>query len=154
MDLPTDALPTARQFQEQMIAFIRAFGLHRPDQTPCGRSVSVAEAHALMELTRTAPLTQNDLAQRLRLEKSTISRLVAQLDKRGWITRERNSHDGRALDITLTTDGTRIATDLATARQHTFDHLLQAIPDTKRTTVLQALTILTEVLYDHHANES
>ncbi|NOK63528.1 MAG: MarR family transcriptional regulator [Chloroflexi bacterium AL-W] len=154
MQLLTDISPTARQFQEQMIAFIRAFGLHRPDQTPCGRSVSVAEAHTLMELTRTAPLTQNDLARRLRLEKSTVSRLVAQLDQRGWITRERNSHDGRALDITLTPEGTDIATDLATARQQIFDDLLQAIPDTKRATVLQALTILTEALYDHHANDS
>jgi hypothetical protein len=35
--------------QEQLIALIRVFGLHRPDQTPCGKPVAVAEAHALME---------------------------------------------------------------------------------------------------------
>ena len=32
-----------RDLQERMIALIRAFGLHKPDQTPCGRPVSVAE---------------------------------------------------------------------------------------------------------------
>ncbi len=69
--------------QERMISVIRAFGLHRPDQTPCGRPVSVAEAHALMELTREAPLLQKDLASRLRLEKSTVSRLVGAMERRG-----------------------------------------------------------------------
>lgn len=38
-------------FQEQMIGLMRAFGLHKPDQTPCGQPVAVAEAHALMVLT-------------------------------------------------------------------------------------------------------
>lgn len=140
--------PTTQQFQEQMNAFIRAFGLHRPDQTPCGQPVAVAEAHALLELARAAPLTQNDLARRLRLEKSTVSRLVAQLIRRGWITRQRNTHDGRAVDLALTPDGTRLAADLAAARQATFDRLLEAIPETRRTMVLESLTLLTEALYD------
>ena len=55
--------------QEQLIALIRAFGLHRPDQTPCGKPVAVAEAHALMELAQMAPLSQNDLATRLQREQ-------------------------------------------------------------------------------------
>jgi DNA-binding MarR family transcriptional regulator len=66
--------------QEQLVALIRAFGLHRPDQTPCGQPVAVAEAHALMELAQGAPLSQNDLAARLQLEKSTVSRLVGILE--------------------------------------------------------------------------
>jgi DNA-binding MarR family transcriptional regulator len=69
--------------QEQLIALIRAFGLHRPDQTPCGEPVAVAEAHALMELAHGVPLSQNDLAARLQLEKSTVSRLVGILEARG-----------------------------------------------------------------------
>ncbi|MBD0355905.1 MAG: hypothetical protein ICV57_01860 [Rubrobacter sp.] len=33
-----------------MIGLVRAFGLHKPDETPCGQPVAVAGAHALMEL--------------------------------------------------------------------------------------------------------
>ena len=29
---------------------VRALGLHKPDETPCGQPVAVAGAHALMEL--------------------------------------------------------------------------------------------------------
>ena len=62
-----DSTALGLSLQEQMIALIRAFGLHRPDQTPCGKPVSVAEAHTLMELTREEPLSQNELALRLQL---------------------------------------------------------------------------------------
>jgi hypothetical protein len=50
------------QLQAQMIAFVRAFGLHQGDRTPCGKPVSVAEAHALLELSQHGPLPQSDLS--------------------------------------------------------------------------------------------
>jgi len=129
--------------QEQMIALIRAFGLHQPDRTPCGQPVPVAEAHALLELTREEPLSQTDLCLRLRLEKSTVSRLVGQLEGRGWIVRQR---DGRAARLCLTDAGRTAAATLAAARQATFDRLLEAIPDTDREPVIAALKTLVEVL--------
>ncbi len=137
---------TDRAFQEQITAFIRAFGLHRPEQTPCGEPVSVAEAHALMELSRAAPLSQNDLAHRLQLEKSTISRLVALLEGRAWITRTRSSRDGRVIELRLTTAGRQAAAQLAVARQAKFVRLLGAIPENQRPAILEALRLLTEAL--------
>jgi len=61
------------QFQDSMIALIRALGLHQPDQTPCGQPVAIAEAHTLLELSGEPGLSQNGLAARLRLEKSSVS---------------------------------------------------------------------------------
>ena len=134
---------TGLALQEQMIALIRAFGLHQPDHTPCGQPVPVAEAHALLELTQEEPLSQTDLCLRLRLEKSTVSRLVGQLEGRGWIARQR---DGRAVCVRLTAAGRTTAATIATARQVTFDRLLEAIPDTDREPVMNALKILVEAL--------
>ena len=70
-----------------MVSLVRALGLHRPDQTPCGQPVAVAEAHAVLELSREPGLSQNSLAARLRLEKSTVSRIVTLLERRGWVGR-------------------------------------------------------------------
>lgn len=135
--------PTA-DFQEQMIALIRAFGLHQGDRTPCGKQVSVAEAHALLELSHHGPLVQRDLADWLRLEKSTVSRLVAQLEQRGWLARTRSATDKRALLLSLTPDGRRIAAELAQARRACFARL--AIPEDRRAAVTQALTTLVEAI--------
>jgi DNA-binding MarR family transcriptional regulator len=63
----------------EIVRFVRAFGLHRPDDTPCGAGVSVSEAHALAVLATAPPMTQGKLAAELCLTKSTISRLVDQL---------------------------------------------------------------------------
>ncbi len=134
---------TGLALQEQMIALIRAFGLHQPARTPCGQPVPVAEAHALLELTQEEPLSQTDLCLRLRLEKSTVSRLVGQLEGRGWIARQR---DGRAVRLRLTDAGRTTAATMATARQAKFDRLLEAIPATDRAPVLDALKTLVEAL--------
>lgn len=129
-----------------MIALIRAFGLHRPDHTPCGEPVSVAEAHALMELARDAPLGQNELVARLQLVKSTVSRCVGLLEARGWVERRRDPKDGRAVALWLTDAGHQAAAHLAAARQAKFTRVLEHIPPEEREHVLLALTTLVEAI--------
>src|SRR5919197_3800564 len=80
-----------------LLEFIRAFGLHRPDLGVPDVEVSFSEALALAELVHAAPaaLTQQQLAERLRLEKSTVSRLTAALERRRLITRTRDPANRR-----------------------------------------------------------
>jgi hypothetical protein len=59
----------AKELLESVVAFVRSFGLHKADQTPCGQPVTVAEAHALMDLGAFGPVRQGELAARLQLEK-------------------------------------------------------------------------------------
>lgn len=134
------------QLQEAVARFVRAFGLHQPDQTPCGRPVPVSEAHALGELARDGALRQSDLAHRLRLEKSTTSRLVTQLINRGWAERTPAPDDGRGVLVQLTPAGVNAVTQLAEARAERFSSLLDRIPEDERDDVLRALDILTEAL--------
>ncbi len=129
-----------------MVALVRAFGLHRPHETPCGEPIPVAEAHALMDLAAGGPLNHGELAARLRLEKSSVSRLVRQLEKRAWIARTPAGHDRRILRIRLTAAGKRAAARLARARHSKFDQLLAAIPKQKRKLVLEAISALVAAL--------
>ena len=143
----SDPAAAEHALQNQFIAFIRAFGLHRPEQTPCGEPVSVAEAHALIELSLAEQLSQNDLARRLRLEKSTISRLVGLLEGRAWITRTRGRHDRRVMELRLTGAGRQAAAQLSVARQAKFARLLGAIPAEQRPMIIETLRLLTEALH-------
>ena len=136
--------------QTHISAFVRAFGLHQPDQTPCGQLIPVSEAHAVAELQQHGPLTQLDLARRLRLEKSTVSRLVNQLHERGWLRRSKRDGDGRLVWLELTDAGDKAATDLSTARAQRFIRLLKAIPADRRQSVLDALTLLVEASHDQN----
>ncbi len=141
-----DGTVGAAQLQEWLIAFVRAFGLLRPDATPCGQPLSVSEAHALLELSRDAGLSQATLGERLRLEKSTVSRLVTQLQGQGWVERARDPTDGRAIQLHLTTSGRRIADQVAAARADHYATLLERIPPGEREGVLHALEVLVQAL--------
>jgi DNA-binding MarR family transcriptional regulator len=128
--------------EEGLMAFVRAFGLHQPDRTPCGQPVSVSEAYALAELSREGGLTSSDLVTRLRLEKSTVSRLVAQLVGRDWLERQPHPKDGRAFALHLTSEGSRVAAQIALARRKKFEGIVNALPEAERPSVLQALSSL------------
>ena len=129
------------------MVFIRAFGLHQPERTPCGEPITVSQAHALTELT-TQPLTQAELARRLRLDRSVVSRLADALTERGWLCRERHAQDQRAVQLVLTDTGRQTADRLAGARRARMAIVLDAIPVDEREGVLHALDVLTRSLTD------
>ncbi len=127
-----------------MVALIRAFGLHRTDITPCGQTMSVSEAHALMEISNAESLSQRELGERLLLEKSTVSRLVGQLDERKWLRRSRDERDRRIVNLMLTARGRKVSERLGQARRRRFEMLLDAIPDSRRAAVIDALATVAE----------
>jgi DNA-binding MarR family transcriptional regulator len=137
--------PHVAAAQDALMRFVRNFGLHQPDRTPCGQPLPVSEAHALAELARDGPLRQVELARRLRLEKSTVSRLVANLTARGWVHRRPAVEDGRGMTLELTEAGVLAAATQAQARRARFTALLARIPDEQRSAVVQALQRLAEV---------
>jgi DNA-binding MarR family transcriptional regulator len=135
---------TADAFQRSVVAFVRAFGLHRPDETPCGTPVPVSEAHALAVLAEHGPLDQTDLVHHLGLGKSTVSRLVDQVVARGWARRRPGPRDARRRLVELTPDGADAARTLARNRAARMVRLLDRIPPTDRPAVLAALATLAE----------
>lgn len=139
--------------QERMVGFFRAFGLPQADQTPCGQTLSVSEAHALMELEPEHGLAQTELAARLRLEKSTISRLVTQLERRGWLDRQRSPRDGRVVLLRLTAQGQRVKEKVALARADKYARIFERLPEQEREAVLRALEALADAAEEHQSNE-
>lgn len=131
--------------QDALMRFVRNFGLHQPDRTPCGQPLPVSEAHALAEIARDGSLRQVELGRRLRLEKSTVSRLVANLLGRGWVQRCPATEDGRGVLLALTNAGLAAAERQADARRDRFRALLSRVPDEQRAAVVDTLRILAEV---------
>jgi DNA-binding MarR family transcriptional regulator len=132
-------------FQEQMVQLVRSLGLHKPDETPCGQPISIGEAHALLEIAREPGMTQNGLASRLGLEKSTVSRIAGMLERRGWIRRIRDERDARFIRLHLTRRGITANANLATSRRAKFERIFGAIPSDRRGGIVEAISLLVEV---------
>ncbi|WP_084589988.1 MarR family transcriptional regulator [Lentzea albidocapillata] len=92
----------------------------------------------------TGRIRQVELARRLRLEKSTVSRLVTNLAGRGWVHRETADGDGRGVLLVLTDAGATAAARQADARRDRLTALLDRVPDDQRAAVVRALQMLAE----------
>lgn len=74
----------------------------------CCHDVSVTQCYAIDALIRRGPSGLNDLAAELYLEKSTASRVVAALERKGYVTRAAHPRDGRAVVLSVTASGRRL----------------------------------------------
>lgn len=138
---------TVENLTENLVSLARALGLHRPDQTRDGEAISMTEAHALMDLTG-GEMSQSQLATRLRLQKSTVSRLVEQLRKRGWIARHTARHDRRIMLVHLTTKGRAAMQQISRKRHVRFNQLLARIPRERQESVVETISTLVRGLED------
>ena len=72
-------------------------------------AVSASEARALITLLAARGIAQGQLAEVLGLEKSTVSRLAAGLERKGWIRRGRDEGNHRYVRLYLTPQGGLVA---------------------------------------------
>jgi DNA-binding MarR family transcriptional regulator len=72
-------------------------------------AVSASEARALIELVSARGIAQGELAGLLGLDKSTVSRLAAGLERKGWIRRGRDEDNQRYVRLYLTPEGGEVA---------------------------------------------
>jgi DNA-binding MarR family transcriptional regulator len=71
--------------------------------------VSASEARALIELASARGIAQGELATVLQLDKSTVSRLAASLERKGWVRRGRDEDNQRYVRLYLTPEGAEVA---------------------------------------------
>jgi MarR family 2-MHQ and catechol resistance regulon transcriptional repressor len=74
----------------------------------CCHDVSVTQCYAIDALLRRGPSGLNELAAELYLDKSTASRVVATLERKGYVGRAPNPGDRRAILLTVTVSGRRL----------------------------------------------
>ena len=134
--------PDADALRKLIHAFIRRFGLLDQSRTPCGMPLATSDAHALMELQREPGLEQVELAARLGLSKSAVSRMLVRLEERGLVQRARSRADGRAHDLRLSARGERLATQVNEQSLRRFGIILSRLPDGTPTPLLEGLAHL------------
>ena len=71
----------------------------------CFHDVSVTQCYALSALVREGAPTLNELADELYLDKSTTSRVVDSLVRKGYARRHRTAEDGRVVRVKPTNQG-------------------------------------------------
>ena len=95
-------------------------------------SVSASEARALIELIAARGIAQGELGPLLGLEKSTVSRLAAGLERKGWLRRGRDEGNQRYVRLYLTSEGRAVAEQVWRAWQSRQARIVAGLSDEER----------------------
>lgn len=133
-------------FDQLLLDVFRGMGAHRPEHVLPGWSLSLSEIYALGTLEERALISQQDLGVELSLEKSSVSRLVQQLEARGWVQRERDPRDSRLRLLSLTEQGAEIARQIYTHMTQRHAELFASLTPKEQAALLEGLTALRRAL--------
>jgi DNA-binding MarR family transcriptional regulator len=97
----------AHALQTAVADLVRVYQFRDRDRICC-HDISVTQCHALEALVEHGPMRLSDLTERLFLDKSTTSRVVHSLVKKGYLEQRPDAADGRATALHPTTRGRRL----------------------------------------------
>lgn len=107
---------------------------------------SLVEARILYELAHRQTTTAAELAEFLALDPGYLSRLLAGLAKRGFVSRERSPEDRRAVVLGLTTSGRGAFAELDRRSKAEVSEMLEGLAAGKRQALVSAMTTVDALL--------
>lgn len=131
--------------------FIRSFGLLEQTKTPCGFSLSLSQVFALQELENRT-LTVTELAEKLELERSSVSRLVDGLVKGGFVQRELNESNRREVILSLTEKGWRSIRKVRDQSVNFYETILNQMPERQQYLFMDCFKMFTQSLVEVRKN--
>lgn len=134
-----------KRLRETLRMLVRRLGiLERSEASCCG--ITFAQCHILVDLGRARKQSVNDLAEALRLDKSTVSRSVDNLVNTGLVLREPDPADRRYVALRLSEQGGQIVADLEQRMENYFAEIIDVLPAEKREQVLESLLLLVDAV--------
>jgi DNA-binding MarR family transcriptional regulator len=126
---------------------VRLFQQAQRTMTDCCTGATTKECQALLLLgSAGAALNQQEFAERMGLEKTWASRLVARLEQSGLVRRSEHPDDGRSWLIGLTAKGRKAYAALEASLNTQAVNLLGCVPAAERANVERALRHLRDAL--------
>ena len=94
----------------------------------CCYGISISQCHILDTLAEEGDLTMQRLARRMYKSVSTMTRVVGQLVRRGYVKRRQDPEDRRAVHVSITPQGKAVVSAINRDLVETQKAVLQGIP--------------------------
>jgi DNA-binding MarR family transcriptional regulator len=142
MDDGSSSADDASRLHALLMDLARFGGLLQPDRLGTPHPLSLSQAFALHAVASDSALSQRDLAQLLQVDKSTVSRLAADLERDGLIERVRDPENHRQYRLRLTDFGATVARQMGGAMKTRFERWVAAMEPLERAALLAGLPAL------------
>jgi DNA-binding MarR family transcriptional regulator len=134
-----------------MMELVRVIGLVELEQAVAGQPVSLSQAFALHELDTDVPLSQRELSERLHLEKSSVSRMAAEMERNGLLVRDRDPGNRRLYRLRLTERGRALHREIGAAFHQRYVGWVSAMTAAELDALLAGLAALVRAVRDEPA---
>jgi DNA-binding MarR family transcriptional regulator len=116
-----------------------------------GTALSPSQSSALASIDHHGPLTPSELADRERIQRPTVTRLLVRLEAAGLIARAADPADGRSSLITVTPAGRDLLRELRLRKDAFLARRLEQLDAEERATLDRAAAILERLLEEERA---
>jgi DNA-binding MarR family transcriptional regulator len=131
----------AERLYREFSGLVRAYQFRDRDAI-CGYGISVTQCYALDTLDTSGPLATGDLAARLHVELSTMTRAIDRLVADGLVARSRDKEDRRVCRIRISPAGRRLVTRSRADLIREEMEVLRNVPPEAREAVITAIADL------------
>jgi DNA-binding MarR family transcriptional regulator len=111
-----------------------------------GGELSPSLTAALSTVERHGPMTPSEVAARERIQRPTVTRVLARLEEQGLIERMADPRDGRSSLVTVTKPGRELLAELRTRKTAFLAHRIERLTPEERDTLERATDILERML--------
>jgi DNA-binding MarR family transcriptional regulator len=119
---------------------------HHLKENGCCEGVTLAQCHTLLEIEDLGKTTIGDLAKKLGLDKSTLSRTVEGLVNIGLVERVVHPTDRRFTLLKLTDQGTEICTRINKGNDQYFAEVFEGIPSENHQHLNHCIELLVDAM--------
>ena len=128
----------AARLHQHMVELIKKYQF-RDRGTCCCYGVSISQCYILETLAREGALTMKELAARMHLSVSTLTRVVGQLVTKDYVTRLEDDRDRRVRRVELTPQGREMSRRLWAAVFQSEKEILENFPPQHRELLVRFL---------------
>ncbi len=131
-------LETSPAFMDFVISYLR-------HHSPIDNGTHFALLRALHE----SPRALHELATLHSVRMPTMSRTVATLEQRGWVTRTRSEHDRRSITVAITATGTSVLETVRSMARARVEELLKQLTSEEQEALGVGLRALHRAIASH-----
>ena len=113
--------------------------IHLERSGKCCEGLTLTQCHTLDVLSKNGDLTMNELSRRMGLAKSTMSRVVNTMVRKGWLERERDCGDKRLVSVRMTSEGNKMMKKMNGSSREYVQRILKSLPPEKIPQVIESL---------------
>ena len=134
-----------------MQKLVRVFQLFERDEIKT-YGFTTSQCYTILELYKSGGLTMNELSEKMNLNSSTMTRILDNLVRDKYISRDKDKFDRRIVIVSLTYTGQEIAKELDITVKAYYKKVIANIPKGQVEDVLKSVNILQKAFEKSNPN--